>query len=301
MAILTSVGAGSDAGYNFRSDLLTSAAGSTTNVELVITVGVYLHKIEPTSFEIPFIHKALNIPYHPDADTDTTGTYFKIRRWNPPWNPHEWDYWKSRYKHGGERFWSGKFWLIPPAGFAGLDFAVGPKKHRPNVYCRLVIDTGVDEAHADKKIDVVRLDVPAGAYGSDFRSNAVLYSHLDLYNQAYPLVKDEKGRYHTYYQDAYVHKPGHALGMLHSTTLFLPLSLAELTSLFATLSSGDPVNSDGAYGKGWRPEAAGNVMGYGHALAKSNARPWAHRIAKHTGTDEAGWTVSMTHVYPKPV
>lgn len=273
----------------FRSTLDTSVCTPDTNANLNIELYIKLTQINPTSIRIPWINKQLKLDKRLDSD--------KVAHTIKPWTPQLWKQWKKEYHDNAQRYWHGRFWLTPPAAFAELDFAAAGGTYRPNVYCRfdLILVEGASGFH--KEIEVVRLKDAR----DEFRSNDSIYSAADLKTSAYPLVKDHKGRYHTFYQQTYIHEVGHALGMLHAAHIYPPTGWAEAKSFMTCIATDDGVNGDACYGTGYRTEVAGNIMGYGNKLTKNNALPWRHRIGLHTGTDQNSWGVEMKRVYPKKI
>lgn len=292
MAIKTKITESEDPDSNFWfwTVLDTSVCDPRTNANLTIELYINLHQINPTSFEIPFINRQLKL----DKINDSDNVAHTIKAWTPSL----WKKWTATYVKSAHRFWSGKLWLTPPDSFADLDFTTTGIKYRPNIYCQLKIILVEGTTGFHKKIDVVRLKDAR----EEFRSDAGLYSDNDIKTSAYPFVKDDKGKYHTYYQQATTHEVGHAMGMLHSAHLLPPVSWAEGKSFMACIGTDDGINGNPCYGTGYRTEVGGNIMGYGRKLAKANAYPWRHRIGLHTGTNQNDWGVELNHhVYPKKV
>jgi hypothetical protein len=302
--------ADSDRTFWFDSTLDNSMAGPTVNAELTINLTLKMNAIDPVTIPaavvkfLPFL-KGVNLNLATDEFDESKATHWmKIRKWNPPWNPSEFKCYMHRFEQGAERFWNGRFWLVPPATFTDFDLKVGGATYRPNIYCRFDMHV-VDKGGFHVEADAYRLDLPLSQTQSPFRSYAASpdfhgkFSNLDVVQQAYPLIKDDKGHYHKYYQDTNVHETGHMIGMDHAATLFMPLNLTELKSYWAALTSKDGFNSRNGYGEGYRPEVGGNVMGFGHGRLPEDALPWRHRMAVHTKTDVSQWAATDKHIFPK--
>lgn len=303
-----------DRTFWFDSTLDNSMASPTVNAELTIKLTLKMNAINPVTIPtsalrfLPFLQgiKDVKIDVATDESKDAAGNlnYYKIRKWNPPWNPGEFKSYMRHFQKGAQSFWSGHFWLVPPATFSDFDLKVGGATYRPNIYCKFefrVVDSGSFHVQAD----AYRLDLPVRQTQSPFRSYAASpdwtgkFTNLDVVQQAYPLIKDDKGRYHTYYQDTNVHETGHMIGQNHIGTLVPPSNWAEFKSWLAMLTDPAGTNSRPAYGTGWRPEVANNVEGWGNARSVANAWSWRHRMAVHTKTDVSQWAATDKHIFPK--
>jgi hypothetical protein len=160
----------------------------------------------------------------------------------------------------GEDFWNYKFLLITPQDYDGFDITnIGTGWIiRPNVICLFRMKSGGSPNHLS--INVVRKEKD----GEFFRSDAGTYANTDV-----------NGR-------TLWHELGHALDQLHIRALM-----------------GDPsclVDHDGCYA-----EPAGippNIQGTGLGLIPQNAKAWHELIARHTGTQQARWKVSMATKTP---
>jgi hypothetical protein len=128
--------------------------------------------------------------------------------------------------------------------------------------------TAVEGAHA--VIPVVRV---SGRH--TFRSNAILYSHLDLNPERYPGTRT---RFFTH-----LHEVGHLLGLAHP----------GLASGAAGCTTG---NEAACYAAD--PDS---VLGFGSTIRDAHAQPWKKAASLLTGVAEANWTAKRTREYPRRI
>jgi hypothetical protein len=265
----------------FQSELITTTANRSTNVELLITLRIDLEQRNPYDW-FPFFLEWLRPKTQKieDANRDPHNL-FEIR----DWKTDDWSTFRKAFLRY-QKYWNGKFWLQSDR-FAGLDTLPGMAGFRPNVYCRFQIKLVSPSDLPHRTIKVVRLNRKKGDSGT-FRSDEFQYDNFDTVPRWYYVPQ---GRHvHRYYHLTIAHELGHALGMGEvgsKTVLNLP----------ACVNATTPANYD-AYCYGTKPSDWNNMMSHGHALTKANARPWLERIAKHTGTSPADWKVHMHRVYP---
>jgi hypothetical protein len=104
------------------------------------------------------------------------------------WPPGEFEAFKRVFTADAAR-WNNRFWLIPPAGYSGLDVKVGNRTMRPNIYCHLYVDATSNANNAHCTIRVVYLQksfakamskvTNTKPTGGTFRSNAGLFDSMD--------------------------------------------------------------------------------------------------------------------------
>lgn len=239
-----------------------------------------------------------------------------------PWNHAEWHRFVAGFKKQCN-MWNNKFWLLPPSDFTALDFKVGPKTVRPNVYCNLDVEILTNAARAHRTIKVINLDVKSAARqagkretdvtSGDFRSDSTTYDVMDIHPRTIPYT-DTGGNVHKVRHYTVAHEIGHALGQEHIGVIrHEPLcDMAVLmddafnTEAFKKSGLPSPVpamfsggsNSDVCYGDFADASVSANIMGGGYAFTADNAQPWLEQIPRHTLTKKS-WTVSMSKVPPK--
>jgi hypothetical protein len=277
------------------------------NHTLTLVLKIHLNQVAPTTIRLPFIGP-LTLPF-PD--------YNKVPFAIKAWTAGDFSAFTGSFRRQCAH-WTNKFWLTPPAGFAGFDYKFAGRTVRPNIYCHLHIDlVGAGAGH--RSIDVVNLDKAAAARqlgkkvsdlnASDFRSTDRTYDSLDVKPVPRPF-RDETGKTHTLNRSTIAHEIGHALGLPHIGVShgapgcglavvadgLLPKSVKEGASFPAVLKGGS--NSDACYGTGAAATAGSNVMGYGLEFDETNAKPWLDRIALHTATKATDWKVSVKRKVP---
>jgi hypothetical protein len=285
------------------------------NHTLTLVLKLHLNKVEPTTIRLPLVGK-LQLPY-PDWD----GTYFAIK----PWDGTAYSAFQRQFLRQCA-YWNDKFWLIPPAGFTGLDYKFGGRTIRPNIYCHLYVSVVATAGGSHRTFSIVNLDKPSAARqlrksekdldASDFRSDSVTYDSLDTRPVPLPF-EDNKGKVHSKVpRSTIAHEIGHALGLPHIgvshgagapqcqvavlADSLLPKSITSHAS-FPALYKGAG-NSQACYGSSGPASLGKNVMGYGLEFDHTNAQPWLDRIALHTKTRASDWKVSVkTRVAPKRI
>ena len=263
------------------------------------------------------IHFKQVVPASSGTHTDVDGTVFKVRRWRPS----ELDEFHRMFRRQAA-LWNNNFWLTPPAGFAGLQYRHAGKNVQPNVYCHLFVDIAASPAGAHRTIDIVNIDRVATARArgvrvadlnaSTFRSDSTQYDSLDVKPAPLPFP-DDTGTTHRLNRSTFAHEVGHALGLPHSGQAHstIPCTLSVLmdehlpswisgSASFPALYQGGS-NSNVCYGHSGPKSVGSNVMGFGLELDASNALPWLDRLALHTGTRAADWTVALKRKVPPRV
>jgi len=237
---------------NFDADLDPDVRNQTTNADLTIYLRVCLQRHDPPA----------GTTTYPDHD----GTQVPIRAWTNA----EWTAWTARYARETTRFWSGKFWLRTPDAFRRLDWPETSPSHRCNLYCRFEMSTVTTTEGAHAVIPVVRVN---GRH--TFRSNALLYSHLDLNAEQY---SQSRSKFFTH-----LHEVGHLLGLAHPGvgTSTAGCTTGEEMACYAA----DP----------------DSVLGLGSALRDAHAQPWKRAASLLTGVAEADWTLRRTREYPRRI
>jgi hypothetical protein len=273
------------------------------NHTLTLVIKLHMNQVSPVSVNLPVVGR-VTLPF---ADAD--GTLFAIKTWSAgDFSSFRTSFLRHCYH------WNDKFWLTPPAGFTGLDYKLGGRTVRPNVYCHLFVSVVGSAVGSHRTIDVVNLDRRAAARqlgkrqsrldASDFRSHEGLYDTLDTKPVPIPF-DDDTGRTHRLNRSTIAHEIGHALGLPHIGVTkstphcgiavladsLLPSSITSSPS-FPALYQGAS-NSHACYGQSGPASVGANVMGYGLGFDASNAQPWLDRIALHTKTNAADWKVSV--------
>jgi hypothetical protein len=287
----------------FDSYLIPHENG-TDNYTLTLVLKVFLKKVVPATLRLPFGY-SVNLPVQ-----DWNKKWFAIK----PWSAGEYAGFGREFLRQC-RYWTNKFWLVPPAGFAGYDYKRAGRTVRPNVYCHLYVDLVGSAAAAHRTIEVINLDrgAAAGMLGkreadlnaTDFRSDSATYDSLDVNPVPLPFT-DDAGTTHRLNRSTIAHELGHALGLDHSGVLHHDPSCAVsavvddtwLESYLPAVYHGG-TNSNVCYGSRVPRNVGANVMGYGLEFDATNATPWANRIAAHTGTKAGDWQVVLRKPMPK--
>ena len=237
-------------------------------------------------------HKA-SVGLQPDADLNP----FVVEKWPPG----KFESFKKVFLDDAAR-WNNQFWLIPPAGYSGLDVKVGNRTFRPNIYCHLYVDADSAANAAHCSVEVVYLQksytnalskvTKRAPDGGTFRSHAGLLDSLDII----PYKVHGKCRTIT-------HEIGHHLGLPHigkeSPGCAVAILLAAGNVPVGGILSGGS-NATACY-TGTDAGSATNVMGGGSDFAPANAKPWIDRIAIHTQTRPQDWRVVLKKKAPQLV
>jgi len=236
---------------------------------------------------------------------DSNGRRSANRRWFlvRDWRPQEWNSFVADFERVTEQFWSGKFMLVPPAGYDGLNWPRSHPTHRPNVI-----------THLDANIRP-RTNMALYPYVNGWRPVAVwkLATRMDLPGSGVRLpgsmqasardigLRDFRSSASTMIRaDAYanggrtaIHEAGHLTGQRH------PGQWRHVNAPGCRDDDGAP-----ACYAGTRPEHAANIMGSGTGILPENADPWRSFMAEHTGTTESDWHVFLMNsggALPTPV
>ena len=218
-------------------------------------------------------------------------------RWDLiPWPPLEWTKFLRTYQTQATEFWTGKFWLISPAGTGDLCWPMRNPTHQCNTWCRFslkVVDSP-DKAHQTIRIaKLAPLEeqedhyLVCRAYG--FRSHSLLYKSDDLLT----VTRDETGNTsinpagrRQYKQRTYLHEVGHSLGLPH---------IGVMTKNPNCPSSN--TNATTCYGTTLRE--AMDIMGEGESLSLDDAKPWLDRISQHLpGCAANAFKAAQHRVFP---
>jgi len=243
---------------------------SRTNAELTLVLKLHLEKVTRAA---------------QTTIQDSNNTTFQVLDWSNA----GWTRFQRNFQEMGQRFWTGKFWLVSPNGTTDLQVTSGLRTYQCNVWCRCRIEVQDSAAGAHHSIRVVRVQ-PNGSTpmnAATFRSNDQLYDQYDLGIATY--VRNHR----SYSQRTFIHEIGHALGLPH---------IAVMTGNAACPAAN--TNSDVCYGT--VNEEQRDIMGFGHALSLNDARPWLGRISDHVRDPSfigppTPYTASLSRVYPRLV
>lgn len=254
---------------SFNSEFRTSMANSTTNAELTLVLKLHMDKVTQAS---------------QSTIQDVDGTVFQVR----DWSADGWSRFMRNFRSMGQAYWSGKFWLVSPAGTTDLQVRHTGRLYQCNVWCRVRIEVQESAAGAHQSIRCVRIRSNGGPMNAGtFRSHSLLYDQNDLGVGSYT----RGGRVYT--QRTFIHEIGHALGLPH---------IAEMTGNAACPAAN--TNADACYGI--EREEREDIMGFGHRLSLNDARPWRNRIHEHVRDTTfigppLGFTTAMRRAYPEAV
>ena len=271
-----------DAAYD---SYLKRHEGGTQNHTLTLVLKVCLSQARPNSSEFQLDHDLRP---------------FVIEKWPPG----EFEAFKRVFTADAAR-WNNRFWLIPPAGYSGLDVQAGNRTMRPNIYCHLYVDAESNANNAHCTIRVVYLQksfakamskvTNTKPTGGTFRSNSGLLDSMD----GIPFQVQVHAKFRTI-----PHEVGHLLGSKHighdTPGCAVAILMASVPNVPVPGILRGGVGSNACY-IGTSAGSATNVMGGGGDFSEANAKPWVDRIAIHTQTRPQGWRVSMHKIAPKAV
>ena len=265
---------------SYDTELSTAMVNETTNAELTITIRLFLEKVNATATA-------------GGTMTDANGSNINILNWRDS----EWETFRRQFFANVRSAWNGKFWLITPTTYKDLDWPGTPKAatHRPNVWCRIVVEEVNQISKAHRKILCVRPKVATMATANSveaFRSYVgaggaagstapvSTFDYFDIVPYQFKFTGPEKNaagtaiRYNVTHRSD-IHEFGHLLGLPHSDKH----------------THTDAATAHDEYGED-RVDRE-DVMGYGGVLDESSAVPWTNRIAAHTGVAAANWKVKL--------
>src|SRR5512135_1519389 len=242
------------------SHLYTAKRSAGRNADLNFILSVYLRRVEPDSTGLY---------------ADAVGGVTQILRW-----PDDaWRQFRREFCDQVTGFFAERFWLVPPRGYAGLDWPDGRPTHRPNVKCGLTLRVHERPEHARIGVDCV-YPVP----GQSMRSSMSAGAHsgeLDADDTGFQDAQPVAGEVET--QATVLHEIGHLLGLSHvnrDSAASCPID-----------------NAVGCYGvTAWQ---RGDLMGWGSRVEPWHSWPWRNRIRYHTGV--GGWTAVMNRPAPRPL
>ena len=266
---------------SFDSHLYTDEMSPKTNATFYLIIRICLKKgaVGATA--------AHDFGYNPAAADAAAHTWESL-----PWPAGQWDKMTTRFANDAERFWSGKFWLVPKMAYPELQVTSGKQKYQCNAYCRLLIYVKDSAADSHKVITLYNIKRRPGAA---FREDSATYIQSTM--DEVQVLKDRWGL--VYKQRTVFHEVGHVLGLPHiGVTTGMKYKNAAGTSTMCVADDGAP--HDRCY-EGPKSSDTNSVMGKGSGISAREARPWADRIEEHTGIDTDKWKISLQPVRPKPV
>jgi hypothetical protein len=247
------------------------------NADLTFILSIYLNRVEPGVFE-PY---TMQEPRR--GDSLRTGVYVDAVRGHVTiqnWPEDAWRQFRLDFYNQVTGFFRNRFWLVPPRGYAGLDWPDGRPTHRPNVKCGLTLWMHDRPEHARIIVSCI-YPAPGQALRSSM-SPGMHSGELDANDTAYVDQQPVAGEVQT--QAAVLHEVGHLLGLLH------------VNDNPATCPARDR-NAAACYGTTqWQ---RGDLMGWGSRVEYWHSWPWRNRIRYHTGV--SGWRAVMTRPDPQPL
>lgn len=244
------------------SRLYAAERSSGRNADLNFILSIYLNRVEPDSSGLY---------------ADETGGVVQILRWED----HQWEEFRRSFWRNVRGFFRERFWLVPPRGYAELDWPDAHPTHRPNVKCGLTLWLHDRPEHARIGINCVN-PVP----GQWITSNMGREDRLGELNaeDVMPQINEVKPGYpEVHVQETAMHEMGHLLGLDH-----VAFGHAQCT---------EDGNGAACYGvKAWQRD---DLMGLGSRVELWHSWPWRNRIRYHTGV--GGWTAVMERPAPLPL
>ena len=292
----------------FTSD----CAGIERNPELTLNLGVFFRQVAGGT----------HVPYDP-GNTSATAPGVTSLAWTEP----AWRRYKNIIINNSNRFWNGRFWILPPATSWSLcqfsnvapiernraensrfpTYAQAGTSGEPmqnlfsyNVFCKTNVYQAPSPAHAHITFDVpylpsgfrddgnfINFADAAGSGQGRLASGAVQARSLS----GAAVIPGHRAAHH-HYQRQYIHEIGHALGQRHVGFDVNDTLCAEAPSRVAGATH------DHCYvGNSETDEM--NIMGSGESIANFNANPWKAVMANLTGTTAGAWGVSRRRVWPR--
>ncbi len=241
------------------SHLYAAQRSAGRNADLNFIVSVYLHRVEPDSTGLY---------------ADAVGGITQILRWPDD----EWRRFRREFYNQVRGFFEKRFWLVPPRGYAGLDWPDGRPTHRPNVKCGLTLWVHDRAEHARVGVDCV-FPAPGQAMRSSMSPGA-RSGELDADDMTFQDAQPVAGEVET--QATVVHEIGHLLGLSHVARHAQSCLIDNAVACYGTTA--------------WQ---RGDLMGWGSRVELWHSWPWRNRIRYHTGV--GGWTAVMNRPEPRPL
>lgn len=281
----------------YRAQYVGSRADINNNPELTLHLRVFFHQSDDDGWAF---------------DTNSQHAFTANH-----WNPEEWANYKRIIINQSQRFWNGKFWLIPPAHSFHLVHYNNPNptqqnlnstssypaySQRPeyiagmatsyNVYCKVRITETAHRSNAHLVIESSHLN------DSNFDQfiNSVTDSRGIFFNG---IIRDRNvgtahGGTREFYQPQFIHEIGHAIGQRH-------VGFYSDTGMCEEVTGHASGAGHRACYEGDNLVEAGNIMGLGRDLSDFNAIPWLEIMARHTRTSRADWGIARHRVFPRIV
>lgn len=264
----------------YEAEIDTTVCNRTTNANLTIYIKVYFNQITPKSIikeNRDKIALSFDEIFDPEVTQNKWGHKFTFNdSYNMPypireWKPHEWKQWKRKVLQLSQKMWHGRFWLIPPKNYNGLNWPELRPTHRSNLYCQFEYTEVKNRKEATTEITVIALD---GKH--PFRHSPFLFSN-EIIN---PIFKS--GSLKLCKQTPILHEVGHLLGLEHPGIVDKIPGCSGASVACYVSAKGDRCGA----------------MGLGDGLRMRFAKPWLKAAAILTDTREDEWDVKVNRYYP---
>ena len=259
---------------SFDSHLYTDDMNATTNARFMLKLRVFFSKgaVGPTA--APGGIKS--VPYASEA---------------------AWDQLRNAFAAESEKFWTGKYWLIPQVPYTEMQY--GPKpghtsKYQCNAYCELFIDVLDSAADAHKIVNIFNNEA---ADEDRFPTDSANFSDGDLKERH----RFSDGFGGTCTQGTLWHESGHLLGLDHIGVI-QSRSFVDSAGVTQVCTQANQNNApDNGCDRGATRADTCSVMGLGSGISLIEGTVWHDRISQHTGIPKSSWRLSRQRVAPKRI